>query len=212
MRSQCITQCNWYGSRDRVSQLFEIGKDLPRRNPEEPRQRVQNQSACLVEDEEVDIVHRQLVAIEQCLYLWWYLRGCKCQNAEAVHMNVLLAAPVAIIILVLQCRICRYGHAVTASGDNKLVIPSAIGGAHHVHDVPGSRVVTEPRDSSSVPEEHTGGSVTGVNLLGVCLRRYQQDVVTHARGHESSGKSQPINEARTRKVDVRDKTVLSQSQ
>src|SRR5450830_46607 len=212
MSSQCIAESNRYRGRDSITQLLKIGEDLPWRNPEEPGQRVQNQGAGLVENEEIDIIHRQLVAIEQCLHLWWYLRGCECQNAEAVHMNVLLAAPVAVIILVLQCRICRYGHAVTASGDNKLVIPSAIGGAHHVHDVPGSRVVTEPRDSSSVPEEHTGGSVTGVNLLGVCLRRYQQDVVTHARGHESSGKSQPINEARTRKVDVRDKTVLSQSQ
>src|SRR5450830_1991116 len=153
MSSQCIAESNRYRGRDSITQLLKIGEDLPWRNPEEPGQRVQNQGAGLVENEEIDIIHRQLVAIEQCLHLWWYLRGCECQNAEAVHMNVLLAAPVAVIILVLQCRICRYGHAVTASGDNKLVIPSAPVGAPPSPDLPGPRVSTGHLAGSSAPED-----------------------------------------------------------
>src|SRR5450756_116767 len=150
MRSQCIAESNRYRGRDRVSQLLKIGEDLPRRNPEEPGQRVQNQSARLVEDKEIDVVHRQLVAIEQFLHLPWYFCRCECQNAEAVHINVLLAAPVAIVILMLYSRVCRYGHAVTSSGNDELVIPSAIGGTHHVYDVSGSGGIPEPGDGSSV--------------------------------------------------------------
>ena len=165
-----------YRCRDRVADVAQVAEGLLARDVERAVQRIEGHLAGLVEDDQIDVVDRQSVSLEDGPDLWRHRGLDEREDAGAVHVDVLEGADAAGEVGLGHGRLGRPWHPTSTSRDDEhpVVLARVTRTARPRGRGPIPR--RDPCRRRAVPEQRPRSTVPGVDVLGVGVGGHQQHI------------------------------------